>query len=200
MAQANFHDITSGNNGYSAHTGYDLVTGRGTPRAAAVIQALVAAAGPGNAAVPPHSTSTSTGTSGTATGHVQTTPVSTPTASTQIDPTLFVATAQAPPSAAVTFAPAAIASPAAAAFASAQVTGSVSLRTGLPSLTGLSSGKATIDTLAFPDVAVPGAAPAPDGEEAAWLDQLFGAADALPLDSGGLALPAGLDGDAVEES
>src|SRR5262245_7429178 len=33
MPGANFHDITSGNNGYAAGAGYDLVTGRGTPRA-----------------------------------------------------------------------------------------------------------------------------------------------------------------------
>ena len=31
-----FHDITSGNNGYSATTGYDLVTGWGSPRAALI--------------------------------------------------------------------------------------------------------------------------------------------------------------------
>jgi uncharacterized repeat protein (TIGR01451 family) len=31
LPAADFHDITSGSNGYSAHAGYDLVTGRGTP-------------------------------------------------------------------------------------------------------------------------------------------------------------------------
>ena len=31
LPSADFHDITSGNNGYAAGTGYDLVTGRGTP-------------------------------------------------------------------------------------------------------------------------------------------------------------------------
>lgn len=31
LAAADFHDITSGNNGYAAAAGYDMVTGRGTP-------------------------------------------------------------------------------------------------------------------------------------------------------------------------
>src|SRR5262245_32158005 len=48
MPAANFHDITSGNNGYAATTGYDLVTGRGTPKANLVVNYLVntAAAAP----------------------------------------------------------------------------------------------------------------------------------------------------------
>jgi hypothetical protein len=37
-----FHDITSGSNGNSATTGYDLATGLGTPRAQLVISGLVA--------------------------------------------------------------------------------------------------------------------------------------------------------------
>jgi hypothetical protein len=41
MPAANFHDITSGNNGYAAAAGYDLVTGRGTPRANLVVNYLV---------------------------------------------------------------------------------------------------------------------------------------------------------------
>src|SRR5207249_2488905 len=41
MPGTNFHDITSGNNGYAATTGYDLVTGRGTPKANLVIGYLV---------------------------------------------------------------------------------------------------------------------------------------------------------------
>jgi hypothetical protein len=39
---ADFHDITSGNNGYSAGAGYDLVTGRGSPIANLVVNSLVA--------------------------------------------------------------------------------------------------------------------------------------------------------------
>jgi hypothetical protein len=38
---SDFHDITSGNNGYAAGTGYDLVTGRGTPIANLLIPYLV---------------------------------------------------------------------------------------------------------------------------------------------------------------
>jgi hypothetical protein len=43
MSSSDYHDITSGSNGYSAGTGYDLVTGRGTPIANLVVQALVSA-------------------------------------------------------------------------------------------------------------------------------------------------------------
>lgn len=43
MAASNFHDITSGNNGYSAGAGYDLVTGRGSPIANILIPQLLAA-------------------------------------------------------------------------------------------------------------------------------------------------------------
>jgi hypothetical protein len=45
-APSAFHDITRGNNGSPAGPGYDLVTGRGTPVAPAVVRALVAAADP----------------------------------------------------------------------------------------------------------------------------------------------------------
>src|SRR5262249_57811858 len=31
LSSSDFHDVTSGNNGYAAGSGYDLVTGRGTP-------------------------------------------------------------------------------------------------------------------------------------------------------------------------
>ncbi|HKD37722.1 MAG TPA: S53 family peptidase, partial [Pirellulales bacterium] len=41
--QSDFNDITSGNNGSPAGPGYDLVTGRGTPRAAAIVNDLVGA-------------------------------------------------------------------------------------------------------------------------------------------------------------
>ncbi|MGA7884131.1 MAG: protease pro-enzyme activation domain-containing protein [Acidobacteriaceae bacterium] len=37
---SDFHDITSGSNGYSATTGYDLVTGWGSPNGAGLISAL----------------------------------------------------------------------------------------------------------------------------------------------------------------
>jgi len=41
LPAADFHDITSGSNGYSARPGYDLVTGRGTPRADRLIPDLI---------------------------------------------------------------------------------------------------------------------------------------------------------------
>lgn len=41
MASTNYHDITSGNNGYPAIAGYDLVTGRGTPYAGKIVHSLV---------------------------------------------------------------------------------------------------------------------------------------------------------------
>jgi subtilase family serine protease len=40
LPAADFHDVTSGSNGYSAAKGYDLVTGRGSPLAAALIGGL----------------------------------------------------------------------------------------------------------------------------------------------------------------
>jgi hypothetical protein len=41
LSSADFHDVTGGRNGYSAGTGYDLVTGRGSPRANLVVQDMV---------------------------------------------------------------------------------------------------------------------------------------------------------------
>jgi hypothetical protein len=42
-----FHDVTTGGNGYRAGTGYDLVTGLGTPQGAAVVHALANVHGSG---------------------------------------------------------------------------------------------------------------------------------------------------------
>jgi hypothetical protein len=42
LPSSDFHDVTSGTNGYSAKAGYDLVTGRGSPVANAVVRDLVA--------------------------------------------------------------------------------------------------------------------------------------------------------------
>jgi subtilase family serine protease len=41
LSSADFHDVTGGANGYSAAAGYDLITGRGSPRANLVIRDLV---------------------------------------------------------------------------------------------------------------------------------------------------------------
>src|SRR5439155_7336564 len=42
LAAADFHDITTGSNGYKAGVGYDAVTGRGSPIANLVVHDLVA--------------------------------------------------------------------------------------------------------------------------------------------------------------
>jgi subtilase family serine protease len=41
-SSSNFHDITSGSNGYPAGVGYDLVTGIGSPVANSLVPALIA--------------------------------------------------------------------------------------------------------------------------------------------------------------
>src|SRR5205085_1243974 len=63
MPAANFHDITSGNNGYAATAGYDLVTGRGTPKANLVVNYLV-----NTATSPPPAFASSSGGTGTSGG------------------------------------------------------------------------------------------------------------------------------------
>jgi subtilase family serine protease len=45
LPSSDFHDITSGFNGYSATTGYDLVTGLGSPKANQVVAGILAAYG-----------------------------------------------------------------------------------------------------------------------------------------------------------
>jgi subtilase family serine protease len=45
LPSADYNDITTGSNGYSATAGYDLVTGRGTPKADQLIAGLLAANG-----------------------------------------------------------------------------------------------------------------------------------------------------------
>jgi hypothetical protein len=44
LPKANFNDIVSGSNGYSAHSGYDLVTGLGTPKANKIVASIVGSA------------------------------------------------------------------------------------------------------------------------------------------------------------
>jgi subtilase family serine protease len=74
MPAANFHDITSGNNGYAAAPGYDLVTGRGTPRANLVVNYLVTTAVSSSAA----SSAAGAGGSGQTGGHMAITLPGTP--------------------------------------------------------------------------------------------------------------------------
>ncbi len=54
VSSADFHDVTSGNNGYAAGKGYDVVTGRGSPVANLLIRDLV------NYGAPATTTGTST--------------------------------------------------------------------------------------------------------------------------------------------
>jgi subtilase family serine protease len=49
LPAADFHDITTGSNGFNARPGYDLVTGRGTPRADELIPDLITITLPRNA-------------------------------------------------------------------------------------------------------------------------------------------------------
>jgi hypothetical protein len=61
---ADFHDVTTGNNGFAAGPGYDLVTGIGTPKAPA-IDLLLAGAAPGDVVNPgPPLSFSGSGTSG----------------------------------------------------------------------------------------------------------------------------------------
>jgi subtilase family serine protease len=67
---ADFHDITSGSNGYSATTGYDLATGWGSPNGSALINALAGSSStaPGfSLSASPASISVLQGNSGTST-------------------------------------------------------------------------------------------------------------------------------------
>jgi hypothetical protein len=58
VSSNDFHDITSGNNGYRVGTGYDFVTGRGSPKANLLIPDLVATV----ASSSPRTTTTTTTT------------------------------------------------------------------------------------------------------------------------------------------
>ena len=63
-----FHDVTSGSNGYSATTGYDLATGWGSPKGAGLINALSGPAAPGfSLSASPSSLSVAQGSSGATT-------------------------------------------------------------------------------------------------------------------------------------
>jgi subtilase family serine protease len=62
LPASDFHDITTGSNGYAAGPGYDLVTGRGSPIANLVIPGLAGVSGSG-------STTSGGGTSGGGTSH-----------------------------------------------------------------------------------------------------------------------------------
>jgi hypothetical protein len=83
LPSSDFNDVTSGSNGYSATTGYDLVTGLGTPRTASVVAGLLAANGVSESGTSSSSSGggspTSTGSTGTTTSTPTSTPTPTPT-------------------------------------------------------------------------------------------------------------------------
>ena len=63
-----FHDITSGSNGYSATKGYDLATGWGSPNGSGLINSLTGSVTPGfSLSASPTSVSVAQGSSGTST-------------------------------------------------------------------------------------------------------------------------------------
>ena len=63
-----FHDITSGSNGYSATVGYDLATGWGSPNGSGLISALAGSSGPGfSLSASPTSVTVAQGNAGTST-------------------------------------------------------------------------------------------------------------------------------------
>jgi hypothetical protein len=67
---SDFHDITSGNNGYAAKVGYDLVTGIGTPKADLIVP-MLASATSSAAVVKSSASNTVTGTATGTTGHAK---------------------------------------------------------------------------------------------------------------------------------
>src|SRR5580692_1368270 len=103
---ANFHDITSGTSGsYSADTGYDLVTGWGSPNGTALISALTSASTSPAFAVTasPVSVSVKAGSSGAST--------LTTTGSGGFDASVALAASGAPTGVTVSFKPVSIAAP-----------------------------------------------------------------------------------------
>jgi subtilase family serine protease len=72
-----FHDITSGSNGYSATTGYDLATGWGSPNGSGLIDALLGTTPPPPPPNPNFTVTASPGTVTIARGHTGTTKITT---------------------------------------------------------------------------------------------------------------------------
>ncbi|MGA7687298.1 MAG: protease pro-enzyme activation domain-containing protein [Terriglobales bacterium] len=65
---SDFHDVTSGSNGYSATTGYDLATGWGSPNGSGLINALAGSGSPSfTLSASPSSLTITQGSSGTST-------------------------------------------------------------------------------------------------------------------------------------
>ncbi len=83
LPSSDFNDITTGDNGYSATTGYDLVTGLGTPKAEELVAGLLAANGVSDRSSTTTSSgvTTATGSDGSTVGTTGTTGSTTPTPS-----------------------------------------------------------------------------------------------------------------------
>jgi subtilase family serine protease len=69
LPSSDFHDITTGFNGYSATAGYDLITGLGTPKSNVLVAGLLAANGVSSKVVTTNSVATVTVSSGSTTSH-----------------------------------------------------------------------------------------------------------------------------------
>jgi hypothetical protein len=71
LPASDFHDITSGNNGYAAGPGYDFVTGLGTPKANVLVPALASATLPASTVQSPVAHAAATTTKPTPPGKTQ---------------------------------------------------------------------------------------------------------------------------------
>ncbi len=69
LPSSSFNDITSGNNGYSATTGYDLVTGLGSPKSQLVVAGLLSASGVSSTTTTSTNASTGSTSPGSTTSH-----------------------------------------------------------------------------------------------------------------------------------
>ncbi len=67
LPSTDFHDVTSGNNGYAAGTGYDLVTGIGSPIVNLLVNGLVGTTGAGTPTIGTFAASPTSVVSGTST-------------------------------------------------------------------------------------------------------------------------------------
>jgi subtilase family serine protease len=86
LPSSDFHDITTGFNGYSATPGYDLVTGLGTPKSNLVVAGLLSASGVSSSSVTTQAVAAVTSSSdSTSSHHVSASVSTTTTATTQVE-------------------------------------------------------------------------------------------------------------------
>jgi subtilase family serine protease len=101
---SDFHDITSGSNGFSATTGYDLATGWGSPNGSALLNAL---AGSSTSPTPSYSLSASPGSVSIAEGSSGSSTI-TSTVSGGFDSAVSLSASGAPTGVTITFSPTSI--------------------------------------------------------------------------------------------